>query len=327
MHATTYPDFEPRFPWRGPDLQTLRNVVRGPALLVPPEAARTTLTLPMRDGSEDRLVADHLASEPRADLRSDPPLVVLVHGLGGSSDSAYIQTTSAHLLELGYPVLQLNLRGAGASRPYCGAQYHAGRSRDLHDALAALPLELTRDGVVVVGYSLGGNMVLKFAAEFGGVRGAVSISAPIDLEAASLRFLDARNRVYHAHLLGGMKEEMRSTPGGLDPSEAETLERVRTILDFDEHIVAPRNGFADARDYYAKNHARQFLGEIRVPTLLMHALDDPWIPARMYADYAWSRSPRLEALLPRGGGHVGFHARGDRVPWHDQCLRVFLERV
>lgn len=327
MHAATYPDFEPRFPWRGPDLQTLRNVLRGPALLVPPETPRTTLELPMRDGSEDRLVAFRLATEPCACLRSDPPLVVLVHGLGGSSESAYIQTTSAHLLELGYPVLQLNLRGAGASRPHCSAQYHAGRSRDLHDALAAIPPELTRNGVVVVGYSLGGNMVLKFAAEFGGVRGAVSISAPIDLEAASLRFLDARNRFYHAHLLRGMKQEMRSTPGGLDPTEAETLERVRTILDFDELIVAPRNGFADARDYYARNHARQFLGEIRVPTLLMHALDDPWISAEMYTDPAWSRSSRLETLLPRGGGHVGFHARGERVPWHDQCLRVFLERV
>ena len=74
MHASPYPDFEPRFPWRGPDLQTLRNVVRGPALLVSPETPRTTLELSMRDGSEDRLVAFHLTAEPRASLRSDPPL-------------------------------------------------------------------------------------------------------------------------------------------------------------------------------------------------------------------------------------------------------------
>lgn len=327
MPSPTYPDFEPRFPWRGPDLQTLRNVVRGPALSVTPEATRTTLELPMRDGSGDRLVAHHLAPEPRASHRSDPPLVVLVHGLGGSSDSAYIQTTTAVLLELGYPALQLNLRGAGESRAHCQAQYHAGRSVDLRDALAALPPTFTRNGVVVVGYSLGGNMVLKYAAEFGGVRGAVAVSAPIDLEAASLRFLDARNRVYHGHLLGGMKQEMRSTPGGLASDEAEMLERVRTILEFDEHIVAPRNGFADATDYYARNHARQFLRDIEVPTLLMHALDDPWIPSTMYTEYAWSRVPRLEALLPRGGGHVGFHARGERAPWHDRCLRVFLDRV
>ncbi|MEM9174445.1 MAG: alpha/beta fold hydrolase [Myxococcota bacterium] len=281
----------------------------------------------MRDGSGDALVADHVAVPPGAPQRSEAPLVVLVHGLGGTSESAYIQTTTAHLHALGHAVLQLNLRGAGASRPHCAAQYHAGRSRDLHDALAGLPDPLASNGLVVVGYSLGGNMILKFAAEFGGIRGAVSISAPIDLEAASFRFLDPRNRLYHAHLLRGMKEEMASTPGGLDPDEREALARVQTILDFDERIVAPRNGFASAKDYYDRNHARQFLGEIRVPTLLMHALDDPWIPGTSYTDFDWSKTPDLEALLPRGGGHVGFHARGDRVPWHDRWLGVFLDRL
>ena len=167
-------------------------------------------------------------------------------------------------------------------------------------------------------------MIRKYVAEYGGLRAAVSITAPIDLEAASYRFLDARNRFYHSHLLRGMKREMHSTPGGISAEESSRLESVRTILEFDEHIVAPRNGFADAKDYYDQNHARQLLGEIRLPTLLMHALDDPWIPARMYTDYEWAKNPHLEVLLPRGGGHVGFHAQGARTPWHDRCLEVFL---
>ena len=327
MTSSVFPDFAPRFPWVGPDLQTLRNVLRGAVLEPRRPEPPTRLQLPMRDGSGDQLVGYALASQSESPSRSDAPLVVLVHGLGGSSDSAYIQTTSAHLLDLGYPVLQLNLRGAGSSRPHCQTQYHAGRSQDLHDALSALPPADTQNGVVVVGYSLGGNMVLKYAAEFGDVRAAISISAPIDLEAASYRFLDARNRFYHAHLLKGMKQEMHSTPGGISADEAKRLEGVRTILEFDEHIVAPRNGFADAKDYYDQNHARQFLGEIQAPTLLMHALDDPWIPSTMYTDYAWSTNPHLEALLPRGGGHVGFHSHGERVPWHDQCLGIFLGSV
>ena len=327
MPGATYPEFVPRFPWRGPDLQTLRNVLRGPALPAAPIEGRKELLFPMRDGSNDRLAGLHFTAEAAPGSPGDRPLVVVVHGLGGSSDSAYIQVTTAHLLGLGYAVLQLNLRGAGASRPHCENQYHAGRSRDLHDVLSALPSDLVPNGVVVVGYSLGGNMVLKYTAEFGEVRGAASISAPIDLEAASYRFLDTRNRVYHAHLIGGMKQEMRSTPGGLTEDEQNRLEAARTILDFDEHIVAPRNGFTGAKDYYDQNHARQFLGDIQVPALLMHALDDPWIPASMYTDYAWSRNPRLEALLPPGGGHVGFHGRGDRVPWHDRCLEVFLARL
>ena len=170
-------------------------------------------------------------------------------------------------------------------------------------------------------------MVLKYAAEHGGLRAAISISAPIDLEASSLRFLDARNRFYHTHLLDSMKKEMLSTPGGISADEQTTLNGIRTIYEFDEHVVAPRNGFNGATDYYDQNHARQFLGEIQVPTLLMHALDDPWIPATMYTDYAWSKTPQLEALLPRGGGHVGFHAQGERLPWHDRCLGIFLDRV
>lgn len=327
MTSSDFPDFAPRFPWRGPDLQTLRNVLRGAVLEPRPPASPTRRSFPMCDGSGDQLVGYALAHPIGNPRRVDAPLVVLVHGLAGSSESAYVRTTSAHLLDLGYPVLQLNLRGAGASRPHCRSQYHAGRSQDLHDVLRGLTPADTRNGVVAVGYSLGGNMVLKYAAEFGGLRAAVSISAPIDLEVASRRFLDARNRFYHTYLLNGMKREMRATPGGLSADEESTLEGIQTILDFDDRFVAPRNGFADAKDYYDRNHARQFLGEIQVPTLLMHALDDPWIPSTMYSDYPWSRNPHLEALLPRSGGHVGFHARGDRVPWHDRCLGVFLERL
>jgi len=322
-----FPDFAPRLPWLGPDLQTLRNVLRGPALVPRRHKPAKPLHFAMRDGSGDQLIGDYLKSESESPRLRDAPLVVLVHGLGGSSESAYIQTTSAHLLDLGYPVLQLNLRGAGASRPHCQAQYHAGRTQDLHDVLTGLDADYTKNGVAVVGYSLGGNMILKYAAEYGGLRAAISISAPIDLEAASYRFLDARNRFYHAHLLRGMKREMHSTPGGIPADEALRLESVQTILEFDEHIVAPRNGFADAKDYYDQNHARQRLGEIQLPTLLMHALDDPWIPASMYTDYEWSKNPHLEVLLPRGGGHVGFHAHGERLPWHDRCLEVFLASV
>ena len=228
-----FPDFAPRFPWWGPDLQTLRNVVRGAVRKPHLEEEPARLLLPMRDGSGDQLVGQYLAAQQRSSSRNEAPLVVLVHGLGGSSDSAYIQTTSAHLLELGYPVLQLNLRGAGESRPLCREQYHAGRSRDLHDALGGLPPDSVRNGIVVVGYSLGANMVLKYAAEHGaehgGLRAAISISAPIDLEASSLRFLDARNRFYHTHLLDGMKKEMLSTPGGVGAEEQRTLNGIRTI--------------------------------------------------------------------------------------------------
>jgi predicted alpha/beta-fold hydrolase len=324
MRLSSFPDFSPRLPWLGPDLQTLRNVLRGPALESTGGLERNRLLLPMRDGTGDRLVGYHV--RPAA-LRDGAPLVVLVHGLGGSSDSAYIRASTTHLNSLGYPVLQLNLRGAGESRPSCSEQYHAGRSQDLEDVLAGLPEHDARNGIVVVGYSLGGNMVLKYAAESQRLRGVAAVSAPIDLEAASYCFLKPRNRFYHAHLLKSMKQEVLSAEQEISPTEQRALAALRSILEFDEQIVAPRNGYSGAIDYYAQNNARQFLSQIETPALVMHALDDPWIPSIMYTGFDWSRHRHLTALLPRRGGHVGFHSRGSRVPWHDRCLEVFLSEL
>ncbi len=326
MPPEQYPPFAPRAPWYGADLQTLRNFVRGPALAGRSVTRMTRLELPLADGSGDVLLARlALPEAPGPAAPTDAPLVVLVHGLGGSEESPYIQATTALLLAGGWPVLQLNLRGAGASRARCNQQYHAGRSEDFRDALRALPPEATRHGVVAVGYSLGGNMLLKHAAEYGGVRGTVSISAPIDLAAASRRFLDPRNRVYQLRLLMAIKAEALAEGANASDEERRIVPGIRSILEFDEKIVAPRNGFADAADYYAKNHARQFLGAIESPTLVIHALDDPWIPKEAYTSFDWSSNDALTPLLPEGGGHVGFHGRGSRVPWHDRCLVRFLE--
>jgi len=324
VSSARFPEFDARAPWLGADLQTLRNALRGPAVALPDAYAGARLELPLSDDTGDRLAAR--AFEPEA-ARDGAPLVVLIHGLGGSEESPYIQVSTSRLLALGYPVLQLNLRGAGPSRPFCREQYHAGRTADLRDALAGLPTELGRNGFVVVGYSLGGNMILKYAAEYGGLRGGVSISAPIDLSAASHRFLDRRNRFYHLHLLRGMKAEALAAEKGISDEERTLIPKLRTILEFDERIVAPRNGYSGAADYYAKNHARQFLGEIGLPTLVIQARDDPWIPPEAYTDYPWSKNPSLQALLARSGGHVGFHARGSRIPWHDRCLEIFLETL
>ncbi|MBW2396222.1 MAG: alpha/beta fold hydrolase [Deltaproteobacteria bacterium] len=319
----SFPGFRARAPWWGPDLQTLRNFLRPPK---PHRGAATSerLQLPMADGSGDELAA--WLEQPN-EPRPDAPLVVLIHGLSGDETSSYIVASSAHLLELGFPVLRLNLRGAGPSRATCRNQYHAGRSEDLRDALHALPEPLMRNGLALVGYSLGGNMLLKFLAEFGlscSIRRAVSVSAPIDLSAASHRFLDSRNRLYHMHMLRRMKQESFGEGAGTTEEEAQAIRRATSILEFDEYIVAPRNGFADAEAYYAACHARQFLGSIRTPTLMIHAQDDPWIPAETYLSFDWKDNPALVPLLPEGGGHVGFHGEGSTTPWYDRCLGEWL---
>lgn len=319
------PPFRARAPWWGADLQTMRNAVRRPR----PSLARflsDRLRLPLADGMGDVLAAS-LSYPSFAAAR---PLVVLIHGLTGCEDSAYMLASARFWLERGHRVLRLNLRGAGPSRPICRDQYHAGRSEDLRRALAVLDPELKTRGIVVVGYSLGANMLLKYLGEEGTAApclAAVSVSAPIDLAATSAAFHRPRNRVYVQYLLSRMKAESLAPGAMLNIEERARIKAARSVREFDERFVAPRNGFDGADDYYARCMALPYLAAIRVPTLVVHALDDPWIPSGAYEVYDWRVNPFLTPLLPSAGGHVGFHAAGSRVPWHDRAAGAFVDRV
>lgn len=318
MSVRELPAFAARAPWWGADLQTLRNFVRQPAAAVAAAEVRR-LELPLGDG--DALSA--LLERPPQEHRVP---VLLVHGLGGCEDSAYMRVSAAALLARGHPVVRLNLRGAGRSGESCRGLYHAGRTEDLRAALAGLPTELSAHGVVIMGFSLGGNLTLKLVGEgVDGVLAAASVSAPIDLAAASARMLALRNLIYHAYLLRRVKRDATEGQAEVSPKERSAIRASRSVFAFDDVFVAPRNGWRDAAEYYAVNSAEQFLPRIRVRTMLVHALDDPWVPAEAYQRFRWSRNRQLLAALVPGGGHVGFHARGSRVPWHDRALAAFLE--
>jgi len=318
------PPFRPRFPWLGRHLQTARNFL----VPEPPTLTGERLELPTQDGSGDRLAAVASRPPPAAAAK---PTVVLVHGLSGSQDSRYMLSAAHFLLQRGHPVVRLNLRGAGPSRQNCRFTYHAGSSADLRDALLALPGDLSRPGVVIVGFSLGGNVVLKFAAEFATnlpvqVPAVASVSAPIDLAATSRNMLRRRNIVYNQRLLRDFRAEYLGHGSMISEHERQLILRARNFLDLDHDVVAPRNGFADAWDYYARAMALPHLGAIRTPTLLIQAQDDPIVPARPYLDYPWHDNDWLFALLPAGGGHVGFHGPGPE-PWHLMAIGSSLGRL
>ncbi len=303
------PPFRARLPWLGGDLQTLRNSLVKPRPPIENWAAEP-IAFDMADGTGDRLHG--LLHRPKEDRRR--PLVLLIHGLGGTRESAYMRTTALHLLRAAYPVLRLNLRGAGEAPGTTKQFYHAGRTEDLKQVIGSLDGGLAAHGVVPIGFSLGGNLVLKYLAECGAlapVMAAITVSASIDLDAAQRRIATARNRIYHRAILQWVLSERK-----------EVLPPIRTLLDFDNHFVAPANGFKDAREYYRHSSAGPRLGAIRRPTLLIHAEDDPWIPAASYRGL--DPNPDLISLIPRSGGHVGFHARELEMPWHDLALSKFL---
>lgn len=315
------PPFRQRLPWWGPDLQTMRGVMvkcRAPLELHRQER----LLIPLNDGSGDTLSA--MLGHPRAD--APRPLVVLIHGLTGLEDSFYMRESAAHFLSQGYPVLRLNLRGAGRSRPLCTTQYHAGSSDDLARLFAVLPGNLTARGLAAVGYSLGGNLLLKYLGERGGearLEAAAVVSAPLDLAGTARRLGGWRNHFYQRYLLHYMKAEAVAPGVALSAAERAAVMGARSVWEFDQVYSARRAGFKAVEDYYTSASSGQFLPGIAVPTLLLHARDDPWVPDEPYDAFDWSRNPYLRPVLTARGGHVGYHGQGGAA-WHNLAIARFF---
>jgi len=336
LQVSPAPTFRPRFPWLGGDLQTLRNyLLRRRADLSAWPGRR--LLLAMSDRSGDRLSA--CLHRPLADRDHRGPgaaaSVILIHGLTGCEDSSYVRASARALLAAGHAVLRLNLRGAGPSRATCRLGYHAGRSEDLADvldALAELEPGFCAPGVVPVGFSLGANVLIKLLGEQGGeapgppglLRGAVSVSSPLDLEAAQHRLMAPRNALYQRYLLARMKAEALAPPAAASEAERRAIAAARDVLELDDRYVAPRNGFAGAADYYARCSAGRFLRAVGLPLLVIQALDDPWIPAAAYRAVDWGANPRLVPAIAERGGHVGFHGADPEIAWHDARIVAFL---
>lgn len=320
-----FPDFRAAIPWIGGDLQTIRNTVIRPNTVISGKDA-VRIKLPMNDGSGDSLLG--LVNTP--EHKTNLPLLILVHGLTGSESSQNIVVSAKYFVSLGFPVLRLNLRGAGPSLGQCKEHYHAGRSQDLHDALNSLPNDLSSNGFVLVGVSLGGNMLLKFAAELAhdsGVHAIASVSAPIDLRMSQQRLMAPRNAIYHRYLLDRMKADAL-TAAADKTAMNETLLSVQSVYQYDDLVIAPANGFDGAEDYYQRCSAAYVLDKIDVPTLLIHASTDPWIPIGMYMKHDWPAAGPMTLVVSKDGGHVGFHTRDTIAPWHDVCVgQYFLEAL
>lgn len=318
--STTVLPFRERFPWIGRDLQTLRNILHPRPSDLPGEER---LLLPVSGG--DRLSAR--LDRPSQDAHPPRPLVALVHGLTGSESSINIIATARRLNVEGWPVLRLNLRGAGPSAATSRGRYHAGRTEDLADALRALPPALLRSGLVLLGHSLGGNLVLKFLGEAAWdlpVLGGAVVSTPLDLSATCVQMMTPRNMIYHRYLLANMKSEALAPGAALTTAQVAVVSKARSVYEFDDLFIAPLFGYHGAEDYYRHNSSGAFVDKITLPTLVIHALDDPWIPPSCYETIDRRRAPTVETALSARGGHIGFHGQGSRIPWHDRMVAAWL---
>jgi hypothetical protein len=249
--------------------------------------------------------------------------VVLLHGLEGNGDSGYIHSMAWDLLNAGFIAHRFNMRTCGGTAHLCKTIYHGGLTSDLRTWLELLHAERSGLPVFLIGFSLGGNLVLKLAGELGDtqlIRGVCAISTPIDLAAGVRRLGKLDNRLYERRFLARMRERLFAT-GRYTRAE---LEAPRTIYEIDDKITAPSFGFEGADHYYATQSAQAYLDQIRVPTLLITAKDDTFIPFEMFEHPAIASNPFLRLIATEHGGHLGFLSRRGARFWLDEVAVEFL---
>jgi uncharacterized protein len=296
--------FRPARWLRGPHAQTIagRFLRRAAA----PPVRRERVATP--DG--DFLDLDFM---PAAGRPPDAPVALVLHGLEGCTESGYVRTTLLELARQGIRGVGLNFRSCSGEPNRTARFYHAGETADLAHVVALLRERFPGAPIGVVGFSLGGNVLLKFLGERGRegpeeVRGAVAISVPYELAAGAERLeRGLMSRVYTSYFM----RRLLAKTAVKEPLLRETcdLSRVRsarTLREFDEAATAPIHGFRDASHYYRSSSAARFLHRIRVPTLLLQALDDPFLPAGSLPRAEIGANPFLVDGFTGAGGHVGF---------------------
>lgn len=266
------------------------------------------------------------------------PTALVIHGVGGTSESNYVVRAARGLYRAGMHVVRITLRGAGEGRAHARRMYHAGMSADPRRVVEHLAADPRVASVGVLGFSLGGNVALKMAGEWGDrapkkLAALATVSAPLDLVAVSHVLHRFRTLPYRAWVLKGLVLQARdfarahADVARFDPKD---LWRVRTVRDYDEIVVVPTHGFRDADDYYTQASSGPHLAGVRVPTLVVHADDDPMVPGSTVAPFLRARPPSVEVAWSAAGGHVGWYAGLDEDRWVDtwamKNVRAFFAR-
>ncbi|WP_263261374.1 hydrolase [Pseudomonas sp. RIT-PI-S] len=317
----TTPGFQPARGLRNPHLQTLW----GPLWRKPLALARTRERLWLADG-------DFIDIDWHGPHQAQAPLVIVLHGLTGSSLSPYVLGMQRALAGKGWASVALNWRGCSGEPNLLPRSYHSGASEDLAEVIELLRARRPLAPLYAVGYSLGGNILLKYLGETGDacpLQAGVAVSVPFRLDQCADRISLGFSRIYQAHfmkeMLGYLKHKQQrfereghgqhlAALAALGP-----LKGIRTFWDFDGRITAPLHGFNDAQDYYRRSSSRYYLKQIKRPCLMIQAEDDPFVFPHSL--------PEADELAPgtlferhAGGGHVGFVEGSLRNP------EYYLER-
>lgn len=240
------------------------------------------------------------------------PTIVAWHGIEGSTSSNYMQATAEKGFRAGFNVIRVNFRNCGGTEHLTSTIYHGGLSADLGAVVKELIDKDKISRMLLVGYSLGGNLVLKLAGEYGDnpppeVLAICAVSPSVDLTTSADLILKRSNWIYHQDFVRRLKKRIR-TNHKLYPEiyDLSGLDDVRTLREFDDRFTARAHGFANAEDYYFRSSALRVIAQVHIPALIIHAEDDPFIPFAPLRDPAVANNPYILLVGPKQGGHVAF---------------------
>ena len=250
--------------------------------------------------------------------------IVMVHGLEGTGEAGYLRSLATDALRAGIAAHRFHMRTCGGTERLCSTLYHAGLTSDLLAVLREFRAE-GRAPAFLVGFSLGGNVVLKLAGELGEaagalVRGVVAVSTPLDLAACAHRIAQPQNRLYERRFVRRMRARLLAT----GRYHARDFAGLRSVMEIDDVITAPSFGFGDAANYYRTQSALPYLEGIRVPALLIQAKDDTFIPFEIFVADQVRSNPRVQLLATECGGHLGFIAHRPHRFWSDVTIMDWI---
>ncbi len=327
-------NFRPRPFLRNAHLQTIAgNFLPRPHHLNEPEAVRVEVS-PATDFSMRSEVLCHCHWQP-AERRATAPTAIIVHGLEGSSSSQYVLGNASKLWNSGCNAIRMNMRNCGGTEQLSPTLYHSALSGDV---LAVLRFFAHRDhltSIALIGYSMGGNLVLKLAGELGPtpppeLRSVIGVSPAVDLALSADALHELQNRIYERRFLRALLRRFRRKaalfPGAYDAGRAFDI---RSLRAFDDRITALYSGFRSADDYYSRAAAARVLDRIAVPTLVLHAEDDPFVRLSRETRQAIAGNAHIRFVEPRHGGHCAFlaspdHASGYDGYWAEHTLLRFV---
>ncbi len=266
--------------------------------------------------------------------RHEHPTVIIWHGIEGSTESTYMIAMADKAFNAGFNVIRMNLRTCGGTEHLTKSIYHGGLTEDLREVVRQLIEDDQLSRLFLVGFSLGGNMVLKLAGEYAAdppkeVVAICAVSPSVDLTASAALILKRSNWIYNRDFVYRLKKRVRDKHKRFpDLYDITGLESVRTLREFDNQFTAKAHGFADAEDYYYKASSIRVADKIRIPTLIIHAQDDPFIPFEPLRDPAFTNNPYILLIDPERGGHVAFvssRPNGEDRFWSENRILEFCK--